>query len=125
MENRKLRWFLDATLGLYTLVPVALLAAFYSFVVRARMELGRWPILMEPDPKTLAFPTAHTHMDTVALLGLAALCCFLPWLLTARMRKQVITTTKWTTLGFLASPWLLVIAVLIFDPGSYVAWFLD
>src|SRR5687767_10731422 len=124
MENRKLRLFLDSTLGLYSLVPLGLLIALYSFVVRARFELGRWPTPMQPDPKNLSFPTADTHMDIVFWLGVASLGCFLPWLLTACIRQQIIPTRK-SWLALLALPWLLVFAVWFLDPGKYVLWFLD
>jgi hypothetical protein len=125
MENRKLRWFLDSTLGLYSLVPFCLLVALYSFVVRARFELGRWPSPMQPDPKNLTFPTADTHMDTIVFLGVASLCCFLPWLLTICIRKQLIPTTRRFWIGLLTLPWLLFLIVWFLDPGKYVEWFLD
>jgi len=125
MENQKLRLFLDSTLGLYSLVPAALLVALYSFVIRARFELGRWPTPMQPDPKSLSFPTADTHMETIFWLGVGSLCCFLPWLLMICVRKQLIPTTRKSRLALPALPWLLLLAALFLDPGSYVAWFLD
>ena len=125
MENRKLRWFLDSTLGLYSLVPLGLLVALYSFVMQARFELGRWPTPMRPDPKSLSFPTADTHMDTVFWLGVASLCCFLPWLLTVCIRKQMIPTTRKFWIALLTLPWLMLLTVWFLDPGSYVEWFLD
>jgi hypothetical protein len=125
MENRKLRWFLDSALGLYSLVPLGLLVALYSFVVRARFELGRWPTPMQPDPKSLSFRTADTHMETIIWLGIASLCCFLPWLLTVCIRKQMIPTTRKFWVALLALPWLLLLAVWFLDPGKYVEWFLD
>ncbi len=125
MENRKLRWFLDSTLGLYSLVPVALLVALYSFVILARFELGRWPTPMQPDPQDLSSPTADTHMKVVFWLGVASLCCFLPWLLTVCIRKQMIPTTRGFWIVLLTLPWLLLLAVWFLDPGKYVEWFLD
>ena len=125
MLTRKLRILLDSTLGLYSLVPCALMVALYSFVVRARLELGRWPTPMRPDPKSLSFPTADTHMDTVFWLGVASVGCFIPWLLTVFIRKQVDPVTRASWLALLIGPWLLLLAMLFLDPGSYVAWFLD
>ena len=125
MESRKLGWFLDSTLGFYTLVPVALLVALYSFFIRARFELVRWPTPMQPDPQDLSSPTADTHMKVVFWLGVTSLCCFLPWLLTTCIRKQLIPTTRKVWLAMLAMPWLLTLAVYFLDPGSYVEWFLD
>jgi len=125
MLTRKLRLFLDSTLGLYSLVPCALLVALYAFVVRARFELGRWPTPMQPDPKSLSFPTADTHMETVFWLGIASLGCSIPWLLTMVIRKHVVPVTRTSWLALLAGPWLLLLAILFLDPGRYVAWFLD
>lgn len=124
MENRNLRLFLDSTLGFYSLVPLGLLSALYSFVIRARFELGRWPTPMQPDPKSLSFPTAGTHMDTVFWLGVASLGCFLPWLLTVCIRKQMIPRSR-KLLALLVVPWALLLTVLFLDPGKYVEWFLD
>ena len=125
MENRKLHLFLDSTLGLYSLVPLGLLVALYSFVIRARLELGRWPTPMQPDPKSLSFPTVDTHMETIFWLGVASLACFIPWLLTVYIRKQVIPTTRTFWLSLLVAPWFLLLTILVFDPGRYVTWFLD
>jgi len=125
MENRKLRRFLDSTLGVYSLVPLVLLVALYSFVVRARFELGRWPKPMQPDPESLSFRTADTHMDIVFWLGVGTLCCFLPWLLTLCLRKQMIPATRTLWLVGLVLPWVLVVVVWFLDPGKYVEWFLD
>ena len=111
-------------LVIYSLVPVALLAAFYSFVVRARLELGRWPVPMQPDPKNLPF--AADHMEVVFWLFVFSLCCFVPWLLMTCFRKGLIPETRFfPTIAFLALPWLLVLAAFLLDPGSFVVWFLD
>jgi len=125
MEHRKLRLFLDSTLGFYTLVPVALLVALYSFVIRARFELGRWPTPMQPDPQDLSSPTADTHMKVVFWLGVASLSCFLPWLLMICIRKQMVPTPRKFWLTLLAVPWVLLLTVWLLDPGKYVEWFLD
>ena len=125
MENRKLRLILDSTLGLYSLVPIGLLVALYSFVVRARFELGRWPTPMKPDPKSLSFSTVDTHMDTVCWFGVICLSCFIPWLLTVCIRKHVFLATRKSWLVVLSLPWLLVLTAWTLDPGRYVEWFLD
>jgi hypothetical protein len=125
MVNRKVRLILDAVLGLYSLVPCAVLVALYSFVIRARLELGRWPTPMQPDPKNLSFPAADTHMETVFWLGAASVVCFIPWLLTVFIRKQVVPDTRASRLALLIGPWALLLAMLVLDPGRYVVWFLD
>ena len=79
MDQRTLRRAIDALLFVYSGVPLMLLAAFYSFVVRARIELGRWPTPMSPDPKDLSF--ADDHMWWVLCLFVLTICCALPWLL--------------------------------------------
>jgi hypothetical protein len=64
-------------------------------------------------------------METIIWLGIASLCCFLPWLLTVCIRKQVIPATRRCWIVLLTLPWLLLLAVWFLDPGKYVEWFLD
>ena len=42
-------------LWLICLAPAGYLALFYSFVLRARLALGTWPLPYQPDPKALGF----------------------------------------------------------------------
>jgi hypothetical protein len=124
MEQRKLHLSLNLMLVIYSFVPMALLVAFYSFVVRARLELGRWPVPMRPDPKSLPF--ARDHMDAVFWLFVFSLCCFAPWMLMACFRKQLIPETRFfPTLTLFALPWLLLAVACLLDPGRFVEWFLD
>ena len=124
MEDRSLKRSLDAMLVAYSLVPTSFLVAFSSFVVRARIELGRWPTPMQPDPKSLPF--ADTHMDWVFWLFVFTICCFVPWLLMLIFRKQWIPQTRFfPTIIVLCLPWLLVAVDFFLDPGGYVEWFLD
>jgi len=44
-------------------------------------------------------------MDTVFWLGVASLCCFIPWLLTAYIRKQLVPTTRKFWLGLATLIW--------------------
>jgi hypothetical protein len=47
-------------------------------VILARAELGRWPTPMQPDPKSLSFPTADTHMESIMGLAIFSLSLLLP-----------------------------------------------
>jgi hypothetical protein len=124
MKRPSLLTTVNLLLGIYSAVPLALLVAFYAFVVRARMELGSWPQLMVPDPKDLSF--ASTHMDTVFWLFVLTVCCALPWLLTAFLRVRLAPDGHHSrSITLLGLPWLLVLIVWFVDPGLYVMWFLD
>ena len=119
----RLRLALDAMLSLYSLIPVALLGTFYTFVLRARWELGRWPLPMFPDPKSLKFPGAETHYEAVYWLGVFTICCALPWLLTFILRIHGMPRKTWHYL--LSLPWLVLVLIIAFDPGDYLGWFMD
>ena len=123
MEQRKLRLSLDLILAIYSMMPVALMGAFYWFVVRARLALGSWPFPMSPDPKDLPF--AREHMNLVFWLFVSSLCCFVPWLLMAWFRKRLIPETQASRLALLALPWLCLALLLFLDPGRFIEWFLD
>ncbi len=64
-------------------------------------------------------------METIFWFGVASLACFIPWLLTVYIRKQVIPTTRTFWLSLLVAPWFLLLTILVFDPGRYIIWFLD
>jgi hypothetical protein len=113
----------NALLGIYAAVPVALLVAFYGFVVRARIELGVWPKPMTPDPKEMAIAS---DMDVVFWAFVLAVCCALPWLLTAYLRVRLAPERRHSKpLLLLSVPWLCALALWFIDPGRFVEWFLD
>ena len=124
MDHEKLRRNVDGLLVIYSLVPLSLLLVFYSFVVRARIELGHWPMPYTPDPKDLSF--AREHMDLVFWLFTISVCCFLPWLLLAQFRIRLVPNSIFRPVSILvALPWILVPLAVVTDFGDYVTWFLD
>ena|SRR5688572_17258640 len=107
-----------------SLAPVTLLLAFYSFVVHARIELGRWPEPMSPDPKDFSF--APTYAWTILLLVALTVFSFVPWLVTMyRHLKSAPQHSQVASSVLFSLPWVATAVVWFADPGQYVIWFLD
>ena len=106
------------------LTPTASLLLFYSFVLRARVALGRWPSVYNPDPKDLGslhhlvvFYSVLAALLSVPLLFVVAVVA---WYRQPRMGWQF---------GF---AFVLCIGVLVgsmylyrLDPGGFSEWFID
>ena len=123
--SKKIKVTLDIVLGFYSLLPLVVVGALCLFVVLAHNELGYWPTPMNPDPKTLSFPTSDTNFETVLYSTIGCMFCFFPWLLTMFVRKHIEPACSKVWFGCLVCPWALLFLVILLDPGSYVEWFLD
>lgn len=107
---------------LICLAPAGYLILFYSFVLRARLDLATWPLPYQPDPKDLGF---GLHYAAV-LLGLplwmvSPMAVLLLVALQPRFgRRKIVLSVLVFGLLYLAV-WL----VLRMDPGSFMVWFMD
>jgi hypothetical protein len=112
----------DRSLAVVASVPMAWVAVFAAFVVRARFALGRFPTPYHPDPKQLGF---HWHMVAIHGLFFAALASFLvlPWAWSAR--HDLGSRARRFCLPLYAAGWALIGLVMLVDPGRFFDWFLD
>ena len=107
---------------LICLTPAGYLILFYSFVLRARLALGHWPQLYQPDPKDLDF---GIHYAAV-LLGLPlwmvspAAVLLLVALQPRLGRRKIVLPVL--VFGLL---YLVVWLVLRMDPRSFGYWLAD
>jgi hypothetical protein len=109
--------------GLVTL-PATSTALFYSFVLRARLALGRWPTFSNPDPKDLDFTLHHAAwfgsvVAQLAVAPLLAILCVVGWFLWPSERLKIgvatalycalllcsLTLSRWNLGGF--SDWMM------------------
>ena len=110
-------------------VPSALLlliaGLFYSYVLRARIALGRWPLPYDPDPKTLGF---DLHRALIWLSGTVLVALPALWLLLAAISLLGLHTPKQDANrpAFLfAGLFLLWFTLANLDPWQFGAWFAD
>jgi hypothetical protein len=85
------------------------------------MELGRWPSPYKSDPKALGYFIHHAALS-YGLLGLA-LAPIVALGLYASLQPKGSRGRGWAAL-FVAQ-WVIVVALLYFDPGRLLEWFLD
>ena len=106
------------------LVPLASQALFWSLVLRARLELGRWPYVYHPDPKDIG--AVHYMAYFYSVLG-ALLSPFLLAVVTlvAGVRQPVKSRQ-------LVAAFLLCVGVLLgtiwmhrLDPWGFTDWIGD
>ncbi len=106
------------------LTPTASLVLFWSFVLRARIVLGRWPTPYNPDPKDIGY----WHY-VVVFYGIIAALLSVPLLLAAAAVAGYRRPKAW---------WRLVLALLLclgvlagsivlyrLDPGGFSEWLAD
>ncbi len=107
------------------LSPTLWFAAFWLFVLRARLALGRWPFPYDPDPKDLGFSIHYYFL----VLGFASVPASIITLL-------VVAGLSWRAMRaagarplFMASvavaTYAAIIAFARYDPGWFFAWFGD
>jgi len=103
--------------------PLAWLALFYGFVVRAYLHLGHWPTPYHPDPKTLGFTIHHQAiwygLMALPVVGLVAVAC------TIVGRRLAANHRIWPALTLLIVSVGLVVALARLDPGNFFEWFAD
>lgn len=130
LESRTLRWprplvILTAAAALF---PLLVLGEFYSFVLQARLELGRWPVFNDPYPKTWAtivsgFPIGHFRIGIgviafpVVSLAAVALSVFGRW------REK--DFPMWRLIGTAALAAAVFVRMAKLDPGNFWSWFWD
>jgi hypothetical protein len=103
------------------LFPTVVLLTFAAFALRARIELGRWPIPYSPDPKALGYFVQHAAL-WYGLLGLFVAPIVVLGLY-ATLQPKGSRGRGWAAL-FVAQ-WIVTVALLYFDPGRLLEWFLD
>ena len=121
-ERRKVQgliWFL-ATL------PVLAFLTLFSFALRARWSLGRWPSYSNPDPKDLGFDfhywlsglTLNVSVLAQVLLTVLAIVSWAGWLRAYRWSAFLAALVCTATL-------CLLIGVLWLDPVGLMEWYVD
>ena len=122
MKGRRLKQ--DPLLFACALVPVAGLVLLYSFAVRARLALGKWPLPYSPDPKNLGFAI---HDGAVAVLLTAAIASPIAFgiCLLARRSESFRGRPKALSMGLYTVGYAALWMLLVGDPGSIVEWYLD
>jgi hypothetical protein len=118
VRTRTLVWILAAA-------PLLWAIAFWSFVLRARLALGRWPYPYNPDPQDLGFPLHHTLVVAGLPLTLTAVAMALMLALAfyRRLRLDRAHPALAAIVGVLGLAALLVWGRT--DPGRFLAWFGD
>lgn len=113
-----------SVLRLLCLVPISWVALFFSFVLRARHALGRWPSYDHPDPKQLGFGWHHLIIWLTINLVLASFCLAPVFLVIgiARLRSRF---HQWVSLSLFVLGVILILVILFVDPGGFLDWFAD
>ena len=113
------------TYRLLCLAPVGWAVLFSTFVVRARLALGRWPYAYHPDPKALGF---EIH-DAALLLGMSLLFAapfgLLAQLLLGRRQPNLLPQHPWLWLAWFAATFAGFLIVARLDPGGFMNWYAD
>ncbi len=105
-----------------TLVPVLSLAAFYSFVLRARWAIGHWPTYNHPDPKLLGFQFHHVAVTLLMVVLPVAGLVALGYLgATLRQPSRQSKSMRWAMIALFG----LAVVLWTADPGGFVNWFAD
>jgi hypothetical protein len=107
------------------LVPVSCALCFWTFVLRARIILGRWPRPNRPDPNDLGL-AVHYHLAFLAifLLPVVPLAVMAVAALRYRSLREEGVQPRWVVVIAL----LVLAATLLWtrnDPGRYLEWFID
>jgi len=109
-----------------TLMPSIYLVLFYSYVLRARLVLGRWPIPYQPDPQELGFDF-HYRLIFFSLPGIylslfAMQAIFiLRFEYLKKIRKFSYSLAALIYSSSLVLSWISLYA----DPGDFWEWFMD
>lgn len=108
----------------YACAPLVTLFIGASYVLRARLDLGRWPAPYHPDPKDLGFDLHH-------ILWIEGLSLTVPWpavlLGLALLRKFTSGRGQRQAAGVLlgVALWACCMALFCLDPGSFLEWTFD
>jgi len=108
--------------GSFLIVGQALL--FYSFVLRARVALGRWPYPYHPDPKDLGFSVHHAAVWIgFTLLYISPLAVAIFYYAAAELKASVRARTL--ALSVYAVVCVAGVYLVLTDPGRFGEWFVD
>lgn len=99
------------------------MAWLWSFVLRAYLQLGRWPAPYRPDPKSLGFDV-HYLVVTFGLITfpVVSLACVAGIIIARRCWRGF---PMWRMLAFAVGCAALAFTLARTDPGSFVEWFFD
>ena len=104
-------------------IPFLWMAAFWSFVLRARVAIGYWPAPYRPDPQDLGFDIHHfllvAGMPLALTAAILAPALFLWPRAAGRSRPQVVAALLALGGGAILIVWGQT------DPGSFLYWFGD
>jgi|SRR6218665_128164 len=111
----------DSIIMILIFLEYSYIIAFYSFVIRARIALSRWPSYENPDPKLLHF---DYHREVVMpysfdISTLSICIIFLLFLISKFFRAKI--SRIYYYLYF--SGIFLLIYIIIFDP--FMEWYAD
>lgn len=103
--------------------PLAWLALFYLFVVRARLHLGYWPAPYRPDPKDLGFTLHYWAISWGSWAPPVAALATLALIFVGR--RLAVSQRIWPALTLLVISVALVVVLVWLDPGAFFGWFAD
>jgi hypothetical protein len=115
---------LRTILVLAPLPPIIAIVLFYSFVLRACLELGYQPSMYRPDPKVLGFD-AHYSAVWIAFIidGLSPFVWLSASLASWRVNhlRRIVLRTGPATVAANVGAYLLFTV----NPGQFLEWFAD
>lgn len=116
---------LQAATWVLGLAPLLSPTLLYLFVLRARVELGRWPSFSNPDPKELGFDVHHSTWHLALPLELAAAPVLLAVVLATWSRRP---NRRREMLAAIAVYFALLLSSMVLfwaDPGGFSEWMMD
>lgn len=105
-------------------VPVAYLVLFYSFVLRARLTLGRWPYPDHPDPRYLGFDFHYLLTFLAGMLIIPATIVLFLWAVHEPKHYLTCRPFQFGLIFFIVGIVLLGVLNHVV-PGDFGAWFID
>jgi hypothetical protein len=106
-------------------LPILWFAAFWLFVLRARLALGRWPSPYDPDPKDLGF-SIHYYFLVLGFAWVPAAIITLLVVAGLSLRAMRAAGARpWFAASVAVVTYTVIIAFARYDPGWFFAWFGD
>ncbi len=102
--------------------PLAFIVFFYSYVIRARLALNRWPMYNYPDPKSLGFDEHYDFVSassdyilySILVVSIYGVVCIVK-------KKNLLQIKKWNFYLF----FIYIVLLLLMLPTDSVGWFVD
>lgn len=110
----------------WSLLPALVIVAFYGCVLHARLVLGGWPSLSQPDPKAIESGLFEIHRGVI--LAGAVLTSVSPtiWLLAVPSAEHLMSLKSFfVRLTIYLFSLAAFLAFVRMDPGNFIAWFVD